>query len=122
MLFLKCRCRPRCLLGLRRLRVSPELSLTCSHSQFVRDELCLDREHVGEGGYMVELDCLDLADGVRLIAMLLGEADWPMERGDAGAREDGDTWEGSPGKSMVGLERIDNPSRGAGDFGQGTEE
>ncbi len=43
-----------------------------------------------------------------------------MDRGDVDAREDGDTWDGSPGKSMGALDRMDSPSRGAGDFGEST--
>lgn len=43
-----------------------------------------------------------------------------MDRGDIDVREEGDRWEGSPGKSMVGLDRMDSPSRGAGDFGETT--
>ena len=79
MLFVNRRRRPFLVFVLRRLEVIPELSLTCSHSQLVPGELRVDRGRPGDGGFMIEWDCLDLADGGAAIVMPVGEIAPPRE-------------------------------------------
>lgn len=76
---------------------------------------------VGDGGLGARWGGLDLADGGAASVTLVGEVASLIARGEAGIRDDDDTCEGSPGRSIVGLAKIESPSRGAGDFGETSE-